>query len=472
MPIQPLKFLDFAPDLDPTTPGICLDMNNMMPVMGGYRTMPFLDAVTNALPSTCLGAAGVNQSYVYIVAGTANQLYQLSSGLWGSSGLSGVTATGPWRFAVFGTHVLATAPNGSSATNPYYANGSDFQLLTGSPPAASIVVVTDNAVILVLPGSQTFYSNLSDTASWTPNFAAQVYEITVGQTIGNITACHRLRNGMSLYKRNALHYGIFVGGALGWDLITISEQVGVAGNECVVSTGDYDYIWGPDDFWLFDGYNLNRIPNNLKEWAFRTLDNRYAANIFGRYDIENDLIVWHFASSDANPIGTLDSYICLYLRTGRWGCGHFSIETPLQGVTTQLSELYQANQSGVVQLDHTLYLNDTDPTQSITTGVSTYITTGDFGDYQRMFQTRRIRPGFSTYPNAPSGSNPTALTQCTPLNQYVGGNTPVAGQATPISPDGWFNLMNTARLQRFRIDLYEQAELVGGQIDINPQGEV
>ena len=41
----------------------------------------------------------------------------------------------------------------------------------------------------------------------------------------------------------------------------------------------------------------------------------------------------------------------------------------------------------------------------------------------------------------------------------------------PISTDGWFNLMSTARLQRFRIDLTGDFEVVSLEAMVDYAGE-
>ncbi len=354
---------------------------------------------------------------------------------------------------------------------PYYyrlSNG-NFQALPGSPPVSALVETTDFAVILVPPNSQTFYSNVADTASWTPNAAAEVYQIAIDSTEGNITGVHRLRSGVAFYKQNAIHFASFVGGLIGWDIAIVSMTVGAAGNECVVAVGDYHYIWGPDDFWQFDGYNLTRMPNNLKEWVFRDLDQAYVQNIAGRYDVQRDLVFWHYPSTSASPRGTLDSYICTYLRTGKWAFGRLTIDLPMVGEMPAPLHTETTPDPAIAMPDHNVYIYDDLNTGVITSGV--YITSNDFGDRQFMYQTRRIRPGFSTYPvPGASGAPPVRVTPM--VQMTTTGTTPVSGDQVAISDDGWVNLMVTGRLTRFKVNFYGTAETAQGVIDINRLGEV
>ena len=83
---QEVIFRDFAPDLDPTTPGIILDASNAMPTMKGYaaRNTPvnvFINSLT-ALPVTPSGAyiALFSTGAVAIYAAGQGHIYQLQPG--------------------------------------------------------------------------------------------------------------------------------------------------------------------------------------------------------------------------------------------------------------------------------------------------------------------------------------------------------------------------------------------------------
>lgn len=478
MPLQPLIFNEFAPDLDPITVGACQDMGNVHPYEKGFRTFPGLERAATGLPSVCYGSVAAYLLGTSITVGaTVNGLYVRDSNGIFQPQVTGLTnTTNRWRFAAYGQDLIAV--NGVDSAYYYRLAAGTFALLPGSPPVSSLVATTDYAVILVPPNSQTLYSNLSDTASWTPDFAAEVYEYNLANIAGNITSVQRKRSLLAVYRQNAIQSATFVGGAIGWDFGqpgTISLTVGVAGNECIINTGDYDYLVGPDDFWQFDGYNLSRIPNHCKEWFFRDLNQEYAANIAGRYDLQRDLVIWHYPSRNTTrgQSGLLDSYIGFYQRPNppRWFFGRLDVELPMIGVMPDpdLSSSSTTPDSGIIALDHDLYLYDDDVTLAPVSG--TFITSNDFGDRQHVMQTRRVRPGFTTYPVPGATGAPPA--KCTPYNQMtITGTAPVAGSVSPISADGWFNLMNTARLQRFRIDLYGTAELAQGYVELNVTGEI
>ncbi len=470
MGLQPLIFDDFAPDLDTITSGACQDMDGVFPVEKGFRTLPALALVASGLPSTCFGIFNADLlGTPTTVAGTANGLYVNVNGVFRPDVAGLANTANRWRFAGYGQDIVAV--DGVDAAYYYRLSNGNWQLLPGSPPIASLVESTDWAVILVPPNSQTIWSNLSDTAPWVANLAAQVYEINLDTIPGVITAVHRSRSLLGVYRQKAIQCGTFVGGQIGWDFGqpgTISLSVGVAGNECVVNTGDFHYFVGPDDFWQFDGYNLGRVPNHCKEFFFRDLNQDFIANIAGRYDVLRDLVVWHYPST-ASEIGALDSYIGFYQRTGKWFFGRRKVELPLPTPVPDPLHRTTTPDSGLVLPDHNLYVYDDLNPQAIVSGV--FITSNDFGDRQSVWQTRRVRPGFTQYPTPAATGAPPA--RVTPLNQMMlNGVPPVNGTPVVVSDDGWANLMNTARLQRFRIDMYGTAELAAGTVDLLQGGEV
>jgi hypothetical protein len=477
MPLQPLTFRDFAPDLDPITPGMCVDMAGFYPTDKGYRTLPADIRISNPLPSKAFGATSVLLLGTPLVAAaTNNQLFVLSSipmGApytpvpWIGQGLNLTNVSNRWRFAAYGQDLIAV--DGVDAPQYYRLSNGAFMPLPGNPPVASLVATTDYAVILVPPNSQTLYSNLSDTGSWTPDVATEVYEYDLAQIAGNITGITRIRSLLAVYRQNAIQVATFVGGQIGWDFGqpgTITLNKGAVSQECVVSTGDVDYILGPDDFYSLDGYNFNRVPNHCKEWFFRDLDNRYIANVAGHWDPIRALVMWHYPSVNANPPGSLDSVIMLNVRTGFWGLDRETVDIPVIGGRGGIDIGFQPSHS-VIKPDHTCTVDGQSLNVPVTSGV--YITSNDFGDRHLMYQTRRVRPGFYTYP-APLGSAPPC--RVTPLTQYVPGTTPVAQPTVAISDDGWANTVVTGRLTRFQVNVYGECELAQGDVDLSSAGGV
>jgi hypothetical protein len=107
-----IPFTGFAPDIDPTTPGIITDCANLVPTLRGYKGgYSGSNVGMDALAAAALAAAvltkldGSNR----LIVGVANKLYEKSGTSWADVSGSVYTASAsfPWRFAQFGDTSLA-----------------------------------------------------------------------------------------------------------------------------------------------------------------------------------------------------------------------------------------------------------------------------------------------------------------------------------------------------------------------------
>jgi hypothetical protein len=474
-------FIDFAPDADSITPGVLLDCDNVFPTAKGYRSYPsLLKASTNSLPSgACLGAfAGFQGTSPITVAGTATRLYQSQQATWVDTGLipHAISAPNRWRFDIYGNDLIAV-----NGVDPPYLKPllTGWQNLGGNPPVASIVQATEFALFLVESNSNILHASLADNI-WTDNIATQTISAPIQGTQGVITAAHQLRRGITIYKRKAFHYGNYQGPPLYWEFPPISNEIGAPSQEAVANVGDM-HLWpGIDDFYSFDGQSFQRIPNNLKEWFFSTLNQNRDYDICARWDQKRSCVFWHFPSQTA-PAGLLDLWICLNLRTKKWSKGSELIEFPIFA-TVQLNPLtygsfttqytsYGAIPTGlrygdlrdrntdtnaVFKSDHATYTYDGSP------GLAS-VTTHDFGDRHNLFTLFQMTPQF--------GFQPVQGASLDVLAQRLPGTTPQNVLNTSLTPNGWFDCLNTARLQRLKVSMISEGEIIGVAADIEYGGE-
>ena len=133
------KLLGFAPDAEPTTPGILTAVTNMIPWEQGMRGAPrgATPSGVPALAAECRGAAVVTKldDTRRIFAGTTTTFYELSAGAWVDSG--GVYTGGAdarWSIAQFGNSTLAS--NYSDAIQR--SSGAGFTSIATAPKAKII----------------------------------------------------------------------------------------------------------------------------------------------------------------------------------------------------------------------------------------------------------------------------------------------------------------------------------------------
>jgi len=469
------KITSFAPDLDPVTPGIILDGNDFVPTVKGMRTLPSRQIGSLPLPEPALGAAAITftapglSGRQVIVAGTATTLNRIWADTlgpatpWGTQvGVyAGVPAIRRWRFAfyAFGGGNFVYAANGVQplwTTTPVVLNLAPTAAWfpVAGAPLASIVAASDFSLFVIQPQSAIWWSTVNPTI-WTPAIETETVTGELTQTPDIITAAKALRSLMVLYKANATYIGALVGPPLIWTFTEASRQVGASCHECVVSVKDTHYFVGPDDFYTFDGFSVTAIPNAVREWFFDRVGSIGLQNILGRYDEVRSLVFWHYPSVHAPDQTVPDEWICVNVRTGQWSNGSLPIEVAVAGPFA----FDVRNASGIIRLDHALAIygangNRTDPA---------FLLTGDIGERHFMYQLTRVRPGFTIVNGTPALRT---------LSTYTPGSPYVTGNLVALSADGWFNFLNTARLQRLRIEVDADVEIADLELTIDQVGEV
>ncbi|MEZ0602938.1 hypothetical protein ACAX43_12405 [Paraburkholderia sp. IW21] len=111
--LDPQKLVGFAPDVDPSTPGIFQTCNNIIPTAQGFKAAASpVNAGLTSLPSTVVGSALIarldNTDRQF--AGTASHIYENVNGTWNDVSRTGGYSLGTssqWRYAAFGNASLA-----------------------------------------------------------------------------------------------------------------------------------------------------------------------------------------------------------------------------------------------------------------------------------------------------------------------------------------------------------------------------
>lgn len=131
-----LELKGFAPDLDPATPGVLTDCDNIIPTTSGLsagnsRVSAGYPALAST-PNSAFVAELLDGSKRTIVA-TATKIYEAVAGAWVDlSRVGDYTTTGRVRFCVFGNNVLAA---NRAQVIQQAATGADFADIAGAPIA-------------------------------------------------------------------------------------------------------------------------------------------------------------------------------------------------------------------------------------------------------------------------------------------------------------------------------------------------
>jgi hypothetical protein len=382
-----------------------------------------------------------------------------------------------WRFAYYNNLVFAA----DGTRKPLYATLTALTLtptvawqdVPDSPPYASILASSDYSLFMVgdnlnAAGEVDEWSNRwwssTNPFIWASGSIANLsVNGRLSQTPGPIVAARALRSQMVLYKAQAIFIGQLVGPPLIWSFTEISRQVGAVSQEAIVSVDDVHYFLGPDDWYRFDGFSVTKLENQHRNWFFERRAEAGAPWVVGRFDQARALIFWHYKTTEGavDSDQTADEWVCLDVRSGNWTKGNRVVQMATDGISPgTVSSQDFGHTQGIFLNDNALYLYARTG-QGASPG--SFFTTGALGDRQNMYQLSRVRPGYNILNGTP---------RMTPLNAYSPGSPFVAQAAVELSADGWFNCLNTARLQCLKFESDDDVAIADYQVQISPAGDV
>lgn len=453
---QEVDFKDYAPDLDPTTPGILLDMDGFEPTVKGFKSRPSPVTLAPALPGVQTPIGGYvalfSDSSVKVYAGSSTNLYRLDGAVWTTVG-SGFTATSRWRFAQFGDDVIAVANN----VDPQVAAGpaSAFSILTGSAPTNATNVISVSSLVFMTASDVWYNSAVGTDNNWTPNIQTLAATGQFTDFPGPVVALAPLFRNVIVFKEGSMLLGQLIGGESVWNFQLLSDETGTLCQEAVVLLPESVAFIGQDDFYVTNGNTPQRIPNNLKEWFFETADPNELSNMLSWYNHHTSVIYWHFVSTTPVVAHQPDLWVAFNVRAGRWAKGRITTYFVIP-VTVG----HHPNFHGGLFFD----VNKVLKTWTGTPGEA-FLKTGYVGDPGRLSQVFRLRPKYNEYP---TGSPLPDLV--IPFHTNILGQPPTQDTAAVRGSDGWHYLRCYDRYHQAQITTKGDAEIVGAAVEMRPGG--
>lgn len=471
-----IKFSGFSPDLDPSTEGVMLDCNNVIPSPRGVRGAPSAQSAGYAaLGSTCKGVAVIRKldNTKRIFAATSTDIYEGTGGTWTNRGTGySATADNLWSFAQFGDATIAAAKTDTMQAS----TGAGFSAIA-TAPKARYIDVSGGFVMAADTNDGTFgdqpdrwwcsaYLAYND---WTPAVATQCVSGRLVDVPGPITALKAFGSGFVAYKNRGMFVANYVGAPAVWSWQQVPGEIGCSSNNVVVNVGTAHVFMGAENFYYFDGSRPQPIGNPLRNWFYAQLNAKYAYKCHGAYDrISGN--VWFFYPSNASSDGTCDKAVVYNLYSQMWGKVTIGTEASVQyltgGVTyDSIGSLYTTWDSlptgvsydspywtaespslAVVDTTHTL--------QTLTaSSVSSYITTGNYGDDENFTTITRVRPRFYT---APTSSTFQYMYDLEYGDSFTNGNLVSLA-------DGKYDVLWSSRWHRGQFNMAGDYELAGFQ---------
>lgn len=490
------ELVGYAPDADPTTPGVFTNCSAIVPTLRGFKAAPSAAAtnVTAALAAACKGSAVLRKldDSSRFFAGTAAALYEAAGASWtdrtrASGGAYSVATDGRWRFAQFGDVSLAV----NKADLLQVSASGAFADAAADVPKASVVEVVGQFVFLLDVNDQGAIGPYGDNPArwwcckkgdytvWTPSIPSECATGTLTSAPGKIRAGRRFGDSIVVYKHRAMYLGVYVGQPAIWDFRQIPGEAGAVCQESVVNVGTTSnprhVFMGFDDFYSFDGSRPVSIAENwVKQTVFSELNKQYAESSMAMRDPINNLVYFFYPSaSSSNP----DKCVVYNDRTGRWGRDDRSVESVVEYITAgvtydDLGALYATyGDFPNVSYDSSFWTSsfpvpaifDTNHTVKALNGTpgSSSITTGDIGDDISEAHLNRVKPRFLTAPTSGSMVNY--------YRQNLG--DVLTTDATTTLSSSRFDVRREARWHRLRYDYEGPMEKNLIDYDIRQGGE-
>jgi len=477
-----IKLAGWAPDLDPTTPGVITDCTMLEPSLRGMRSAPSTaTAGVAALAAECRGSALVTKlnGTRRLLAGTQTRIYEANSTAWTDYSAASYTgsADSRWEFRQFGDVTIAV----NGVDDPQSGTAATFTALTAMPVAKLVETVAGFVMVANISDASWPYSDgwwcsaLLDETDWTPDVATQSARSRLVETPGEITALRALGGDAVVFKTRSMYIGRYVGPDPIWSWQRVPGDVGAFAQQGVVSDGTALYFWGGDDFYRFDGSRPQPIGQAVRRWFGENSNPLYLYRMTGQYDRRASIIRWYFAGSGST---TLNQCIVLNSQTGQWGRADRAVESVVDFVPSALT-YDAAGALTVATYDSTQYLQSFDSpfwtagaespavfdsahvVQLLSGGgEASSMTTGVLGDDERVSLLKRAR---LRYADAPTTASVTEFYGNESGGTYSQGSTAAAN-------DGKHDFRRASRWHYMRADWTGVVEVTGYAVDVTDTG--
>lgn len=452
--------LGFAPDADPTTPGVLTACAHLIPFEAGMKGAPLATPVgAAALASSCRGIAATSDltGNRRLIAGTATKLYELTGSSWVDRARAGSYTLGTddrWSFIQYANSTLAASP-----TVPLQRSTSGaFADIAGAPSAKLVEAAQGFAVAFNTSSyaDEWYCSTYLDETNWTLSVSNQCVKGRLIGGSGPLTAARRFGDNLIAYKSGTMFVGTYVGAPEVWRWTQVSTDVGCVGQEAVVDTVIGHVFVGKDNVYLFDGTTPRPLATGvIRKWLFDDMAGTYQYKVSCLWDRANHL-VWIFYPS-AGGDGTLNRCAVYHVLSQRWGLSHQTVQAVVNYTSPTIT--FDGGAVGITTYDSgpavpfdSLFWISGAVSPAVVSGTSTLstlsgsctaasFTTGDFGDDEGYRTCTNLRVRYTAKPTTSTATG---------FVKDAEGDTLATG-SSQAQADGRHNLRQTARWHRFQV---------------------
>lgn len=320
-----IPFGAWLPDLPSfASPGM-VRAENVIPVLGGYRSVRAPEYAGDPIIGRVLGAHWAitgGGSETAIFAGSPNQLWrQNNSSDWDIvSKPPGYIGVERWEFASFGDRMIAVTGGYSPQ---YYDVGSSttFDDLPNAPTASAVGLVRDFVVLGDISGLGENYiqwSGFNDTEAWTPSRTTQSDFQQLASNGGKVQQIVSGSDG-HIFLENSVYRMRYIGPPRIFQLDEIGPGRGTPAPQSVIRIGPFIFHYDNDGFHQFDTRNssFTAIGQNKVDFWFRENVPPVCIRMMqATVDPLNKIVAWTYC---VDPSSINNDQILLYqYEIGQW----------------------------------------------------------------------------------------------------------------------------------------------------------
>jgi hypothetical protein len=483
--------LGYAPDLDPTKPGVLTNCSSLIPSLRGMEGAPSPQATSlPALSTACRNAAVVRKldNTTRLIAGTATKLQEASTSSWtdvtrASGGDYGLGTELTWTFAQYSDQTLAAAKSDILQVSSSGA----FANATANAPKASIVETANSFILLFDVNDQGAVFDSADrphgwwaartSGTWTPSVANEAYTGSLTSTPGPIKAGKRFGQAVIAYKDRSMYVGQYVGQS-GWEFSLIPGEAGAVSQGVVVDVGADDnpkhIFMGFDDFYQYDGSKPVSIGNPLSRTVFGEINKSFSYVSKALHDRVNKRIYFFYPVASST---TTDKCVVYNYQTGMWGRDDRSIEAVVEFINNNntydnIATRY-ASYDAIPSIAYdSPFWTAGFPTPAIFNtshliqtmdgaSSSSSLTTWDMGSDALISLVSRVHPLFLTKPATGSLTN---------YYRSALGDSTTTGQTVSMDSKGRFDFLRSANWHRCLIEMTGDVEISSIRVEAQEDG--
>ena len=392
---------------------------------------------------------------IYVPPGTvlpAGAMRGFGAGLYGRGnyGLtipSEIDGIAQWSMDNFGRYLVAVhSQDGRLFSWDPTTPATRAVAVTNAPTNNTLVVVTDERMIMVLGGKgnprRVKWCDRENMTSWTASATNTAGGFEINSS-GAIVAAARVQGGILVLTDVDAHIIEYVGAPYYYAQRRLSDEVGCIGKNCLVSVTGMGFWLSREGFWRYDGA-ITSVPSDVDADVFQNGNLTEPANVFLGYNAFNrEIWVFYPEKGTSSP----NRYVFVSIAAEPyWSKGAMSRTAFLNPIWGTKPFLYDSQQE--YQHEVGLLADGASRVSDI------YAETGEFeiGEGDRNMRVDRIWPDGVTYDPLTGASYSSDYELLFKLRQAPAAPLRVVGPVSVSSEKGYSGVRFRARSMQVRLE--------------------